>query len=88
MEEEVQDENTQKIKELLHTIVENLVDSPEAIKINASGTRTLMLDLSVAKEDLGKVIGREGRTAQAIRKILGAACNKFEKKKVHLEILE
>lgn len=76
------------MKELILVIVKALVDHPEQVKIvEIGGERTLVLELSVAKEDLGKVIGKQGRTARAIRTILTAASTKLKKRSV-LEILE
>jgi predicted RNA-binding protein YlqC (UPF0109 family) len=64
------------------------VDKPEAVQINEiEGEQTTVIELKVAKEDLGKIIGKEGKTAKAIRTILGAAASKL-KKRVVLEIIE
>jgi len=76
------------MRELLQRIVEALVDNPKEIEIKElTGEGTLILELAVKPEDTGKVIGREGQTARAIRTILNAASGKI-KKKVILEILE
>ena len=76
------------MKNLLHEIVRHLVDNPEQIEINEiKGESTDVLELRVAKSDLGKVIGKQGRTAQSIRAILNAASAKTAKRTV-LEILE
>ena len=76
------------MKHLLMKIVQSLVDSPDEIQINEIvGSGSLVLELKVAKLDLGKVIGKQGRTAQSIRAILNAASAK-NKKRVMLEILE
>ena len=65
-----------------------LVDNPEQVKVNEIvSTQTVVLELRVAKSDLGKVIGKQGRTASAIRAILNAAFGKTGKRYV-LEILE
>lgn len=65
-----------------------LVDKPEAVEITeVEGEQTTVIELRVAKEDLGKVIGKEGRTARALRTILSAASSKIRKRSV-LEILE
>lgn len=75
-------------KELVEFIARSLVDDPDAVSVReVEGEQTSVLELSVAKEDLGKVIGKQGRTARAIRTLLGAASAKA-KKRVVLEILE
>ncbi len=77
-----------KLKDLVEQIAKVLVDKPEAVQINEiEGEQTSVIELRVAKEDLGKIIGKEGRTAKAIRSILGAAGSKL-KKRVVLEIIE
>jgi predicted RNA-binding protein YlqC (UPF0109 family) len=76
------------MKELLEMIAKALVDEPDAVKVSEiAGEQTTVLELRVAPDDLGKVIGRQGRTARAIRTILGAAGMKLRKHFV-LEILE
>ena len=76
------------LKELISYIASSLVDKPDQVQVTeVEGEQTTVLELRVAKEDLGKVIGRQGRTARAMRTILGAASSK-EKKRVVLEILE
>jgi len=76
------------VKELLHYIVEFLVDSPKEIQITeVKGEGTLILELAVKPDDIGKVIGREGQTVRAIRTILNAASGNTGKRVV-LEILE
>lgn len=76
------------VKELVHKIVEALVDNPDEIDINEIKSRqSIVIELKVAKEDLGKVIGKQGRNAQALRTILGAASKK-ENKHAILEIIE
>lgn len=76
------------MKELIEHIAKALVDDPERVSINVlEGTQSTVLELNVAKMDLGKVIGKQGRTAKAIRTILGAASAK-NKKRVVLEIVE
>ena len=65
-----------------------LVDNPDEVSVNElEGSQTSVIELRVAKEDLGKVIGKQGRTARAMRTILGAASTKIKKRSV-LEILE
>ncbi len=76
------------LKDLVTYIAKSLVDNPDAVQITeVEGEHTSVLELRVAKEDLGKVIGKQGRTARAIRTILAAASSKAKKRTV-LEILE
>jgi uncharacterized protein len=76
------------MKELIKYIAQALVDNPEAVSVDeVEGNQTSVLELKVAKEDLGKVIGKQGRTARAMRTILSAASAKVKKRTV-LEILE
>ncbi len=76
------------MKELALMMAKALVDLPDQVDINEiDGDKTTVLELKVAKEDLGKVIGKQGRTARAMRTILGAAATKL-RKRVVLEILE
>ena len=76
------------MKELIEYIAKALVDNPDQVRVaEIEGERTSVIELSVAKEDLGKVIGKQGRTAKAMRTILGAASTKLRKHSV-LEIIE
>jgi uncharacterized protein len=76
------------MKELLEAMAKALVDHPDQVVVTQiEGEQTTVLELRVAPEDLGKVIGKQGRTARAIRTILGAAGMKLRKRFV-LEILE
>jgi predicted RNA-binding protein YlqC (UPF0109 family) len=76
------------MKELITRIAKALVDNPDQVLVSeVEGNQTSVLELKVAKEDLGKVIGKEGRNARAMRTILGAASAKLKKRTV-LEILE
>jgi predicted RNA-binding protein YlqC (UPF0109 family) len=76
------------MKNLINTIARVLVDHPEEVSVTeVEGDRTSVLELRVAKEDLGKVIGKQGRTARAMRTILNAASAKIKKRTV-LEIIE
>jgi len=76
------------MRELVEDIAKALVDSPEEVSVaEVQGEQTTVLELRVAQPDLGKVIGKQGRTARAIRTILGAAGMKLRKRFV-LEILE
>ena len=76
------------MKDLISYIAQALVDHPEEVDVTEiEGNQTSVLELKVAKEDLGKVIGKQGRTARAMRTILGAASAKIKKRSV-LEIIE
>ena len=76
------------MKELLELIAKALVDQPDDVLVTEiEGEQTTVLELKVAQEDLGKVIGKQGRTARSIRTILAAAGMKL-RKRVVLEILE
>ena len=76
------------MKELISDIARAFVDNPEQVTVTeVEGGQALILELKVAKEDMGKIIGKHGRTAQAIRTVLNAASGKA-KKRVILEILE
>jgi predicted RNA-binding protein YlqC (UPF0109 family) len=76
------------MRELLELIAKALVDQPDDVVVTEiEGEQTTVLELKVAQEDLGKVIGKQGRTARSIRTILAAAGMKL-RKRVVLEILE
>jgi predicted RNA-binding protein YlqC (UPF0109 family) len=76
------------MKDLISYIAQALVDHPEQVSVaEVEGNQTSVLELKVAKEDLGKVIGKQGRTARAMRTILSAASAKINKRTV-LEIVE
>ena len=76
------------LKDLIIEIAKALVDKPEEVHVTeVAGEQTTVIELKVAKEDLGKIIGKEGRTARSIRTILGAASTKLRKRSV-LEIIE
>lgn len=76
------------MKELIKYIAQALVDNPDQVDVaEVEGNQTSVLELKVAKEDLGKVIGKQGRTARAMRTILSAASAKVKKRTV-LEIIE
>jgi uncharacterized protein len=76
------------MKDLLIKIVQALVDNPEQVQINEiEGSQTVVLELRVDKSDMGKVIGKQGRTANAIRTLLNAASGKAGKRHM-LEIVE
>lgn len=76
------------MKEIVDYIARQLVDEPDRVEVKQiEGERTTVIELRVAPEDLGRVIGREGRTAKAMRAILNAAATQEQKRAV-LEILE
>ncbi|HET6145372.1 MAG TPA: KH domain-containing protein [Candidatus Acidoferrales bacterium] len=76
------------MKDLVEAIAKALVDHPDEVKVRSvDGEQVTVLELRVHPEDLGKVIGRQGRTAKSIRTILGAAGMKI-RKRLTLEILE
>jgi len=76
------------MKELIMRIAQSLVDNPDKVEVTeVMGEQASVIELRVAKEDLGKVIGKQGRTAQSIRTILSATGAKIRKRAV-LEILE
>ena len=76
------------MKELIKYIAQSLVDNPDHVEVSEIlGEQTSVIELRVAKEDLGKVIGKQGRTAKAMRTILSAASTKVRKRAV-LEIIE
>ena len=69
------------MKDLITEIVKALVDQPDEVSVNEiEGSHTTILEIRVAKTDMGKVIGKQGRTAQAIRTILSAASGKIRKR--------
>lgn len=76
------------MKNLIEYIAKALVDNPDDVNVSeVEGNQTSILELKVAKDDLGKVIGKQGRTARAMRTILSAASAKIHKRTV-LEIIE
>ena len=76
------------LKNLVEFIAKRLVDNPDQVEVTLiSAERTTVIELHVAKEDLGKIIGKEGKTAKAIRTLLNAASAKLNKRVV-LEIVE
>ncbi|MBN2297455.1 MAG: KH domain-containing protein [Deltaproteobacteria bacterium] len=76
------------MRELIEYIAKALVDNPDEVKVSeVEGEVTSVIELRVAKSDLGKVIGKEGRTARAMRTLLTAASTKIKKRAV-LEIIE
>lgn len=76
------------MKELLEYLAKALVDHPEAVEVSlVEGEKSIILELRVARDDMGKVIGKQGRIAQALRTLVKAAAVK-EGKKVMVEIIE
>ncbi|WP_139904542.1 KH domain-containing protein [Clostridium thermarum] len=75
------------MRELVEVIAKSLVDNPDMVKVNEiAGEQSIILELKVAPEDMGKVIGKQGRIAKAIRTVVKAAAIK-ENKRVSVEIL-
>ena len=76
------------MKEIVELIAKSLVDNPDKVKVSQlDGQQSSIIELKVAQEDLGKIIGKQGRNVQAIRVILGAAGMKL-KKRFNLELIE
>jgi len=77
-----------RLRDMIEQIARSLVDNPEQVEVSeVQGEQTTVLELRVAPDDLGKVIGKQGRTARAMRTLLAAAGMKHHKRAV-LEILE
>lgn len=76
------------LEELISTIARALVDDPDAVEVReVDGDHNPVIELKVAKADIGKVIGKDGRTAQSMRTLLSAACLKAGRR-VHLDIVD
>ncbi len=76
------------MKDLLEFIAKSLVDNPDEVNVHqVEGERSLILELKVAEDDMGKVIGKQGRIAKAIRTVVNAAAVK-EDKRVIVEIIQ
>jgi predicted RNA-binding protein YlqC (UPF0109 family) len=76
------------MKDLIEYIAKNLVEKPDAVVVNeVAGEKTTIIEVSVDREDIGRIIGKKGRTARALRTILNAAAMK-QNKRAALEILE
>ncbi len=76
------------LKELIHAIAVELVDHPDQVEVTeVEGQNNSVIELRVAKDDIGKVIGKEGRTAQSMRTILTAASQKVGRR-AHLDIVD
>lgn len=77
-----------ELRDLITYVTKTLVDMPEAVKVNEIvGEQTTVIELHVDKSDLGKIIGKQGRTARSLRTILNAASTKLKRRSV-LEIIE
>ena len=77
-----------ELKDLITFMSKSLVDMPEAVQVNEIvGEQTTVIELKVDKTDLGKIIGKQGRTARSLRTILNAASTKLKRRSV-LEIIE
>jgi uncharacterized protein len=88
MEAVAEEEVGMEARELVEYLAKALVDKPEEVVVQElKGTQTTVIELRVAKEDVGKVIGKQGRTAHALRIILGAASSKLKRNCV-LEIVD
>jgi predicted RNA-binding protein YlqC (UPF0109 family) len=76
------------MKDLIEYIAKHLVENPDAVEVHEiEGEKTLIIELGVAPEDIGRIIGKNGRTARALRTILNAVAMKKDRRAV-LEILE
>lgn len=76
------------MKEMIEILARALVDQPDAVSVNEiNGSHTSIVELRVAKEDIGKIIGKQGRTAYALRTIVNAVSSKTGMR-LHLEIIE
>ena len=76
------------LEQMIEQIAMNLVDQPEAVRVESiNGSQTMVLELTVAKADIGKIIGREGKTASAIRLLLAAASRR-KNRRVLFKIIE
>lgn len=83
-----EEESNHGLKDLIQYIAEALVDNQEEVKVSmVEGDTSVILELRVSKDDVGKVIGKGGQTAKALRKILSAAATKHKKKSL-LQIIE
>lgn len=80
--------NPTNLKDIVEFMAKSLVDAPDDVQVNeVAGEHATIVELKVAKDDLGKVIGKQGRTARSMRTILAAASTKLNKRSV-LEIVE
>ena len=73
--------NKEKMKEILNTIIVNLVDDKDAVEVNEiNGTQSVVFEVKVAENDMGKIIGKQGRIAKSIRTVMKAVASKEHKK--------
>lgn len=80
--------STDSLQQLVTFLAQALVDDPDAVSVHAiAGSQTVVLELKVAKDDIGKVIGKQGRTVKALRSIVAAASSKL-RVRADLEIVE
>jgi predicted RNA-binding protein YlqC (UPF0109 family) len=80
--------NVEELRNLIEVMAKALVDYPDQVRVTeVQGEQTTVIELKVAKDDLGKIIGKDGRTARSLRTILAAVSTKLRKRSV-LEILE
>lgn len=76
------------MKEIIETIILNLVDNKDAVQVNeVQGEKSIVFEVKVAEDDMGKVIGRQGRLAKSIRTVVRAVANR-EQKKVTVEFID
>ena len=69
------------MKEVLETIIKNLVDNQEAVEVKeVEGEKNIIFEVKVAEEDMGRIIGRQGKIAQSIRTVMRAVANRKDKK--------
>ncbi len=81
--------SSQTLLELVEIIAKALVDDPESVQVDAVGSgRHPRIELSVAQDDIGKVIGKDGRTAQSMRVLLNAAASKLDGGRAYLDIVD
>jgi len=80
---------SEALVELIEVMARALVDTPEEVRVQKTrGDRHPRIELSVAQDDIGKVIGKDGRTAQSMRVLLNAAANKLGGGRAYLDILD
>lgn len=76
------------MKEILQTIIENLVDNPDAVEIKQTDeTNSVLFEIKVAESDMGKVIGKQGKTAKSIRTVMKAVAAR-EHKRINVEFID
>lgn len=76
------------LKDMVASVAKSLVDNPDEVDVRElEGDQNLVIELRVAKDDIGKIIGRQGRTVRALRTVVIAASSRFQKR-VQLELME